>query len=98
VQHVLPPRFVKIRHYGLMATGNAHRRWETARALLDARSPSCPADTGPQDTPVHKPKDGLSSLLELTGTDMRRCPACGNLPVVRRPLPDSRAPPLLEAA
>jgi len=98
VQHVLPARFVKIRHYGLMAAGNVHRRWKTARALLDALNPSRPANTGPQDKPAHEPKDWRSSLLELTGTDMRRCPACGKLAVVRRPLPDSRAPPLLEAA
>ena len=36
--HVLPPRFVKIRHYGLMASGNATTRLEVARALHPRRS------------------------------------------------------------
>ena len=35
-------------------------------------------------------------LVALTGTDLRRCPACRALTLVRRPLPDlrSRAPPV----
>jgi hypothetical protein len=32
--HVLPPRFVKIRHYGLMAPGSVKTKLEQARALL----------------------------------------------------------------
>lgn len=34
LQHVLPPRFVKIRHYGLYASGNVRTRLATARCLL----------------------------------------------------------------
>ena len=37
--HVLPPRFVKIRHYGLMAPANAKTKLEKARALLSSPSP-----------------------------------------------------------
>ena len=37
--HVLPPRFVKIRHYGLMAPGNAKTKLEKARALLSLQAP-----------------------------------------------------------
>ena len=96
-QHVLPARFVKIRHYGLMAAGNVHRRWKTARALLDARSLAVAPNTEEADTRPEQQHDWQSALLELTGTDVRRCPACGKLAMVRRPLPECRAPPLLEA-
>ena len=37
--HVLPPRFVKIRHYGLMAPRNAKTKLEKARALLSLQEP-----------------------------------------------------------
>lgn len=37
--HVLPPRFVKIRHYGLMAPGNVKTELEQARALLSLKAP-----------------------------------------------------------
>ena len=37
--HVLPPRFVKIRHYGLMAPCNAKTKLEKARALLSLQAP-----------------------------------------------------------
>lgn len=36
--HILPPRFVKIRHYGLLANRGRQERLEHARALLPARS------------------------------------------------------------
>jgi hypothetical protein len=39
VQHVLPPGFVKIRHYGLMASSNATTRLEHARSLLGGKRP-----------------------------------------------------------
>ncbi|MCJ7819537.1 MAG: IS91 family transposase, partial [Syntrophales bacterium] len=37
--HVLPPRFVKIRHYGLMAPCNAKTKLEKARALISLQAP-----------------------------------------------------------
>ena len=37
--HVLPPRFVKIRHYGLMAPCNAKTKLEKARALISLKEP-----------------------------------------------------------
>ena len=36
--HVLPPRFVKIRHYGLMAPCNAKTKLEKARVLLSLQA------------------------------------------------------------
>jgi len=98
VTHVLPPRFVKIRHYGLMATGNAKKRWQQAAELLGPAQP-CP-DEPDDDTSTSSSQDDdwQSVLHELTGIDVRRCPQCGEMTVEREPLPDTRAPPLAEAA
>jgi len=67
--HVLPPRFVKIRHYGLMASSNATTKLEVARRLLEAegaRSLKLPAEDG----------DWLDFYERLTGDDLRECPRC----------------------
>jgi len=87
VQHVLPPRFVKIRHYGLLASGCVERKLELARRLLLGRGAS-PA----------QPKPSWYELLAaLTGRDACRCPVCGDT-LDRRPLhPTPRGPPSLAA-
>lgn len=55
VQHVLPPRFVKIRHYGLHASSHATTRLEIARQRL---TPSAvPPDQG---SPRVEHTDGAS--------------------------------------
>jgi len=41
--HFLPPRFVKIRHYGLLANCGRQQRLERARALLGPGQPTAPA-------------------------------------------------------
>ena len=46
--HFLPPRFVKIRHYGLLANRGRQQRLERARALLSPGQPTPPA---PAPTP-----------------------------------------------
>ncbi len=43
--HVLPRRFQKIRHYGLMASANVHSRLERARALLESTATASHAPT-----------------------------------------------------
>lgn len=82
--HILPPRFVKIRHYGLMANGHMAARRERARQLLqaDAQSgaPRRPRNAGLAVT------NWEQALLRLTGVDLRRCTRCGQLAVVREPL------------
>ena len=90
VQHVLPPRFVKIRHYGLHSASRAKTRLERARERIAPRTTTCPRISS-TDVLV----DWRDLLLQLSGVDMRRCPACQRLTLVRRPLPTarSRAPP-----
>jgi hypothetical protein len=47
LQHVLPFGFVKIRHYGLLASGNVATRLERARALLRPRRAARAAAVAP---------------------------------------------------
>jgi len=93
IQHVLPPRFVKIRHYGLHSASHAKTRLVVAKSLL--------APT-PCDDPLPASVDTLALILDLTGVDIRVCPACHKLSLVRQPLPQeheeqSRAPPVRAA-
>ena len=62
--HLLPPRFVKIRHYGLLANRGRQVRLQAARALLPAQSP-----TG-QPLPELQPTPPISPTLPV-------CPHCG---------------------
>ncbi len=93
LSHVLPKGFVKIRHYGLMASSNATTKLETARSLLTAPTASNHASPEP---PTEDESPSTPGVLELAGDELRLCPACGARAVVRRPLPDpeARAPPV----
>jgi hypothetical protein len=81
LQHVLPPRFVKIRHYGLHAPANATTKLETARRLLAAQRPEdMAAITGraTAELATAAPReDWHAILLRLTGIDPTRCRNCG---------------------
>jgi len=81
LMHVLPYRFVKIRHYGLMASGSVNTQLQLARALLTA---------------IHSDNENIDSkqpeitelsweelLLYLTGIELHICPACGSTNVQR---------------
>lgn len=86
VQHILPPGFVKIRHYGLYAGANVPTRLPRARQLLpeaDERAPLA--------------RTWHELLLALVGHDVRVCPHCG-ADLRADPLPSprdavARAPP-----
>jgi predicted Zn-ribbon and HTH transcriptional regulator len=81
LQHVLPPRFVRIRHYGLLA---ARRRHNLARCreLLAA----------PPTTPPEKDANWVLAFERLFGTNPLRCPACKTgVLVATRVLPPLRA-------
>lgn len=94
MSHVLPAGFVKIRHYGLMASSHATTTLEAARQLLNhARGTNSHHDT--PAPPVAGTDLAWRELLrELTGVDVRRCPACGAMAVLRQPLAAlARAPP-----
>ena len=49
--HILPPRFVKIRHYGWLANRNREQKSQRARELLGVRKPEAtPVESEPQAT------------------------------------------------
>jgi hypothetical protein len=102
LSHVLPPRFVKIRHHGLMSAAHATTRLELARQLLlgapvnaEPQPSACPATTpAPHPVAIRQWRD----IIELlTGIDLGACPRCGSRTLRREPLPrsphEARAPP-----
>jgi len=89
--HVLPSGFMRIRHFGFLANRSRKQKLDRCRVLLDLQQPS----------PSSK-KSARQLMLEVTGLDLTRCPACrlGTL-VILSPLPaielapcSLRAPPL----
>lgn len=85
VQHVLPDRFHKIRHYGLYAGTAAHNgQLRRARELLGGQ-----ASDAPKASPTW-----TELLLALTARDASRCPRCGGpLETMPLPRPLQRGPP-----
>jgi hypothetical protein len=85
--HVLPHRFVRIRHYGLCAGRNVHTKLGTARQLLEHQKG--------RSGPLKSQKRTWSDLLrECTGVDVMACPLCGEQLVRRQTvLPDPRVLP-----
>jgi hypothetical protein len=90
--HVLPPGFVRIRHFGFLANGK--RRASTLRCLqlLGADSPAATPPAGESTS---------DRIVRLTGVDITRCPDCGrgtmhhvaDLPRPRWIPPRARPPP-----
>jgi hypothetical protein len=83
--HVLPKRFVRIRHYGLLAGRNVNGRLEQARRLLGDPSPK--VEPPPALAPTWQDR-----VLTRADPDPRRCPSCRG-PLIRRPLSDRPRPP-----
>ena len=70
--HVLPERFVKIRHYGLLANRGRHERVAQARALLGGGA--APVVPG-----AHAAAGG--STPDQDPAAVRKCPHCGSVRV-----------------
>jgi hypothetical protein len=87
VEHVLPTHFVKIRHFGLLASAHVDGKLERARQSLNpAATPSPTSQMQIADLPWE------SLLHVLTGRDVCLCPICGGN-IVRDILPSARPPP-----
>ena len=67
--HFLPPRFVKIRHYGLLANRGREVRLQQARALLEGQSAT---SQGPPE---------LKAIIPISPT-LPRCPNCGQAALI----------------
>lgn len=75
--HLLPPGFVRIRHYGLLANrGKAQALRQCRQALGQLPDP-----------PVAEPKSIAQWMQQWTGIDITCCPQCGHQPLLRTPLP-----------
>jgi hypothetical protein len=81
--HVLPPRFVRIRHYGLLAGRNVGTKLARCRELL--------GDAPAEPAAVAGPRSWLDRVRQWTGQDPRACPSCQG-PLTRRPLPAPTGP------
>ena len=79
--HVLPKGFVRIRHYGLLASINVATRLEQCRRLLDATD---------KPTAKRSTKTWLERVQEWTGQEPLRCPQCQG-PLTRRCVPPSQS-------
>ena len=66
--HVLPKGFVRIRHYGLLASRNVATRLADCRRLLVGHDP--PTAASPDKTWVER-------IFEWFGLDVVHCPQCG---------------------
>lgn len=95
LDHVLPHGFVRIRHYGLLASANVHSRLAHARDRLGAPAPATSrADVRPDDFPNVAADDALVELVRtLGGPDLRRCVHCNAATMRLRARPLPRAPP-----
>lgn len=80
--HVLPARFVRIRHYGLCAARNVRTKLARARELLEPGRRQSPQGTG---EPARK-EPWWKRLLTLIGIDLTVCPRCGKGNLVRTAL------------
>ena len=81
LHHVLPHGFVRIRHFGLMASRNVPSKLKNACRLLQASHPSHPTPS----TEMHL-MSWQQLLFKLTGVDLSVCPNCGGT-MLKRPLP-----------
>ena len=90
LMHVLPSGYVKIRHYGLVASSNVGTKLEAAREAISGER----ADERP--SPVVA--DWRAVMHGLTGLDLTRCRICGSEHLGRWNVylpqsPRSRGPP-----
>jgi len=69
--HVLPSRFIRIRHYGFLANSVRRAALATVRRLLDQPV------TAPEAAAPTEPEPWEALLRRLTGKDVTRCPQCG---------------------
>ena len=74
--HVLPDKFVKIRHYGILANRNRKTKLKLCKRL-----------TGIKNNKITIPNKKLSVeefILKLTGKDITKCPCCEEGKMIRK--------------
>lgn len=66
--HILPNRFVKIRHYGLLGSRNCKTNIALCRWLLDVNRP--------REDDKSPPETWQQLMFRISGTDVTKCPVC----------------------
>ena len=66
LSHVLPQKFVRIRHFGFLGSRLKQKNIQTARACLGS----------PKNINVVKDEDYKALLQRLVGVDVTKCPCC----------------------
>ena len=64
--HILPPKFTKIRHYGLLSSSVKAKKLETCRELLEVTAQV-----------ANIVLSTIELIQKLTGVDVTACPVCG---------------------
>lgn len=84
--HILPPRFVKIRHYGILSNRNKRRLQHCKKLFSRSRK---------NTKKPEKKETWVEFLIRITGVDPTICPACkkGKMIVKQELRPYSRIPP-----
>ena len=77
--HVLPDRFVRIRHYGLLSNRSKRKKMSLVRMLVG----------GVKMMPRFKDMTTLEILKKLYGFDPRICRHCGGIHLKNATLPSS---------
>ncbi|MFT9497904.1 IS91 family transposase [Anaerosolibacter sp.] len=87
LMHILPSRFVKIRHYGILSNRNRKIKIAKCRVMMGVVLRK-------DDNPVVK-LSVAELLLKLTGVDITRCPCCekGKMLTKEKPIPKNCSPP-----
>jgi len=89
--HTLPERFVRIRHYGLLASRNLATKLALARQCLESQATRCGVEEAPASPKTSRPHSWQAWLECLSGIDPTRCPRCKTGNLLRCELPRSNA-------
>lgn len=84
--HILPSRFMKIRHYGLLGNRNKNTKLKLCKQLTH--------------TPVatQEKASTLQLILKITGKDLSKCPYCGSDKLSRFMYLDKSPPVIIKTA
>lgn len=66
LSHVLPQKFVRIRHFGFLGSRQKQKNIEIARNCLGS----------PRNVEVVKDEDYIKLFQRLVGVDVTKCPCC----------------------
>lgn len=84
LMHILPSKFVKIRHYGFLSNRNRITKLKKCKRILKAKI---------RENDKFSKLSTAELLFKLTGIDINKCPCCGGNMETRKKLDPKRAHP-----